>query len=85
MVFAYDRAEAGLVLPPAAALAVAIATKITPLALLAYFALRRRAAVCLATVAILALLIVAPAIVMGSAANARELRAFATPLWGAPP
>jgi hypothetical protein len=61
-----------------AALAVAIATKITPLALLAYFALRRRAAVCLATVAILALLIVAPAVVMGSAANARELRAFAT-------
>ena len=30
------------------------------------------------TVAILALLIVAPAVVMGSAANARELRAYAT-------
>jgi hypothetical protein len=78
MVFAYDRVEAGAVLLPAAALAIVIATKITPLALLAYFALRRRAAVCLATVAILALLIVAPAVVMGSAANARELRAFAT-------
>ena len=32
----------------------------------------------MATVAILALLIVAPAVVMGPAANARELRAFAT-------
>jgi hypothetical protein len=78
MVFAYDRAEAGSVLLPAAALAVAIATKITPVALLAYFAFRRRGAVCLATVAILALLILAPALVMGSAANARELRAYAT-------
>jgi Glycosyltransferase family 87 len=78
MVFAYDRAEAGSELLPAAALAVAIATKVTPVALLAYFALRRRSAVCLATVSILALLIVAPAVVMGSAANVRELRAFAT-------
>jgi Glycosyltransferase family 87 len=78
MVFAYDRAEAGSVLLPAAALAVAIATKITPVALLAYFAFRRRGAVCLATAAILVLLILAPALVMGSAANARELRAYAT-------
>jgi hypothetical protein len=78
MVFAYDRAEAGSILLPAAALAVAIATKITPVALLAYFAFRRRAAVCLVTTAILALLILAPAVVMGPAANARELRAFAT-------
>jgi len=78
MVFAYDRAEAGSVLLPAAALAVAIAIKITPVALLAYFAVRRRGAVCLATAAVLAVLIVAPAAVMGSAANARELRAYAT-------
>jgi hypothetical protein len=78
MVFAYDKAEAGSVLLPAAALAVAIATKLTPMALLAYFAFRRRGAVCLVTVAILALLILAPAVVMGSAANARELRAYAT-------
>ena len=42
MVFAYDRTEAGSVLLPAAALAVAIATKLTPVALLAYFAFRRR-------------------------------------------
>ena len=65
MVFAYDRAEAGSVFSPAAALAVAIAIKLTPVALLAYFALRRRGAVCLATVAILAFLIVAPAAVIG--------------------
>ena len=78
MVFAYDRAESGSILLPAAALAVAIATKVTPVALLAYFAFRRRAAVCVVTAAILALLILAPAVVMGPAANARELRAFAT-------
>ncbi len=78
MVFAYDRAEAGSVLLPAAALAVAIAIKITPIALLAYFAVRRRGAVCLATAAILAILIVAPAAVIGSATNARELRAYVT-------
>jgi hypothetical protein len=78
MAFAYDRAEAGSILLPAAALAVAIATTITPVALLAYFALRRRAEVCLVTAAILALLILAPAVVIGPAANARELRAFAT-------
>ena len=78
MVFAYDRAWAGSVLVPAAALAVAIAIKLTPVALLAYFAFRRRGAVCVATAAILALLVVAPAAVMGSAANARELRAYAT-------
>ena len=78
MVYAYDRTEAGDVLLPAAALAIAIATKLTPLGLLAYFAVRRRAAVCVATISLLAVLILAPAIAMGSAANARELHAFAT-------
>jgi len=78
MVFAYDRAEAGSVLLPAVALAVAIAIKLTPVALLAYLAFKRRGAVCLVTAAILALLVVAPAAVMGPAANARELRAYAT-------
>jgi hypothetical protein len=78
MVFAYDKTEAESVLLPAVALAVAIATKLTPVALLAYLAFRRRGAVCLVTVAILGLLILAPAAVMGTAANARELRAYAT-------
>lgn len=78
MVFAYDRAEAGQTLMPAMALAVAIATKLTPLALLAYFAFRRRVALCLATVAMLGVLLVAPVTVLGTAGNARQLRAYAT-------
>lgn len=78
MVFAYDGAEEGSVMWPAAALAIAIAIKLTPVALLAYSAFRRRVAVCLATAAMLVLLVVAPAAVMGTAANARELRAYAT-------
>ena len=49
MVLAYDRAESGKVLTPAVALAIAIATKITPLALLAYFVVRRRIAAVVAT------------------------------------
>ena len=78
MVFAYDRVEAGRVATPSLALALAIATKLTPLALLAYFAVRRRAAVCLTTVVMLGSLVVLPAVVMGTAGNVRQLRAFAT-------
>ena len=63
---------------PALALAVAIAAKLTPIVLLAYFALRRRGAVCLATLAILCLLVVLPAAVIGFDANSRQLHAFAT-------
>jgi Glycosyltransferase family 87 len=78
LVFAYDKVESGHVWLPAAALAVAIATKLTPLALLAYFAFRRRTAVCLAAIAILAVLLVLPAVFIGRIAYERELRAFAT-------
>jgi hypothetical protein len=78
MVLAYDRAESGQVLTPALALSVAIAAKLTPVALLAYFALRRRGAVCLATLAILCLLVALPAAVIGVDGNSRQLRAFAT-------
>ena len=78
MVLAFDRAESGKVATPAMALAIAIATKLTPLALLAYFALRRRWAVCMATVVVLVALVVLPALVMGVDGNARQLRAFAT-------
>ncbi len=78
MVLAFDRAQKGAVLAPAAALAVAIATKVTPLALLAYFALRRKWAVCAATLAVFGLLVIAPAAVMGWAGNVRQLRAFTT-------
>ena len=78
MVFAYDRVEAGKVVTPSLALALAIATKLTPLALLAYFAVRRRAAVCVTTVVMVGALVLLPAVVMGTAGNVRQLRAFAT-------
>ena len=78
LVFAYDRAESGRVLAPAAALAVAIATKVTPIALLGYFAYRRRGALCATTVLLVCLLVAMPAAFVGIETNARELRAFAT-------
>jgi alpha-1,2-mannosyltransferase len=78
MVFAYDQTESGHVLRPAVALAVAIAMKLTPLALLGYFAIRRRWSVSLTTIAIVGLMVVLPSAVIGSAQNARQLRAYAT-------
>lgn len=76
MVFAYDRAQRGAVASPAVALALAIATKITPLALLGYFAWRRRVAVCLATLAVMGVLLAVPAAVVGWETNARLLTGF---------
>lgn len=78
MLFAYDRVEAGKILTPSLALALAIATKLTPLALLAYFAVRRRTAVCFATVVVLVVLVILPAAFMGTEGNVRQLRAFRT-------
>ena len=78
MVWAYDRSESGERLTPALALAVAIATKVTPVVLLGYFALRRRGVACLATLAILCLLVALPAAIIGFDANSRQLRAFVT-------
>ena len=78
MVIAWDRAERDEVWVAALATAVAIAMKLTPIALLVYFAIRRRARLCVATVGCFALLVVLPAAVIGPAANARELRAFTT-------
>jgi Glycosyltransferase family 87 len=78
LVFAYDRAESGHIVAPAAALALAIATKVTPLALLGYFAIRRRWLLCLATFGMICLMIVLPAVVIGCAGNERQLRAYAT-------
>ncbi len=78
MVLAYDAAESGRVMTPAAALALAIATKLTPIVLLGYFALRRRGAICLATAAVLVALALLPAAVVGTAVNARLLKGFST-------
>jgi len=76
MVLAYDAAESGRVMTSAVALAVAIATKLTPIALLGYFALRRRWVLCLATAAVLVALALLPAVVVGIDANARLLKGF---------
>jgi hypothetical protein len=76
MMFAFDRVERGAVLTPGVALAVAIAAKIMPLALLGYFAWRRRLAVCLATALALGALMLAPAAIVGADANARLLTGF---------
>ena len=78
MVFAYDRAEAGVC--PAAGRCARGRHRDQghagrPARVLGVPA---TGAVCLVTAAILALLILAPAVVMGPAANARELRAYAT-------
>jgi hypothetical protein len=76
MVLAFDLAERGRVAIPAGALALAIAAKLLPAVLLAYFVIRRRFAVSLATLAALAALAVAPAAVVGWDDNARLTRTF---------
>jgi hypothetical protein len=76
-VLAFDRAERGQVAAPAAALAVAIATKITPIILLGYFVLKRRLAVAAATVAMLAVLWALPAVAIGVQANNQLFRDWA--------
>lgn len=77
MVLAWIRVRRGEVLVPGVALALAIATKITPLALLGYFVLRRQIAACLVTVGVLGLLLVAPIPIVGTAANSHLLQGFA--------
>ncbi len=78
MVYAFDAVESGQPWRSATALSLAIATKVTPFALLAYFALRRKVAACMATVAVLVVLALVPAAVVGVRENARLLRGFAT-------
>ena len=76
MVMAFVTAERGKVAVPAAALAVAIATKLMPVMLLGYLALRRRVAVCLATLAVLALIALVPSAFVGYQTNNRLLEGF---------
>jgi hypothetical protein len=76
MVFAMDTEASGGVLAPALALGVAIATKLTPALLLVYFLMRRRFAVCVATIGVLAALALLPALAVGLNANARLLEGF---------
>jgi hypothetical protein len=77
MVLAFDSAERGKVALPATALALAIATKLTPVLLLGYFALRRRVAVSAATLAVLALIWALPSTVVGFGMNNHLTEGFA--------
>jgi hypothetical protein len=77
MALAFDFAERGKIGIPAAALGLAIATKLTPVMLLGYFALRRRVALCLATVAVLVLVWLLPAAVVGFRMNNHLAEGFA--------
>lgn len=77
MAFAFVSASRGNVIGPSAALAVAIAAKLTPVLLLAYFAMRRRVAVCAATVGLVALIGVLPAAVVGVEQNNHLIEGFA--------
>lgn len=78
MVWAWDDAEEGRTVRPAFTLSLAVLMKLTPLALLGWFALRGRVRLCVATVVATVLLLLAPAAVVGPSVNARELRAFRT-------
>jgi hypothetical protein len=76
MVFAFDSAGSGRVLRPAVALGIAIATKVTPVLLLAYFAWRRRFGLCAATLGVLLSLAILPAFVVGYRMNIHLLEGF---------
>ncbi len=76
MVMAFDQAERGRVLASAAALGLAIVAKLTPLALLGYFAWRRRFALCAATLAVIAVLWAVPVPFVGFTMNTHLTEGF---------
>lgn len=77
VVFALDRAEDGKAAAPGAALAVAIASKLTPAVVLGYWLLQRRFRPFLATLCALVALWALPAIVTGPAMNNHLTAGFA--------
>jgi hypothetical protein len=77
MVMAFDSAGSGRVARPAVALAIAIATKLTPVVLLAYFAWRRHFALCAATIVVLLIIAIVPASIVGYRTNNHLLEGFA--------
>ena len=77
MLFAFCSAASGHVVRPAAALGIAIAAKLTPVLLLAYFAWRRRFGLCLATLVVLAVIAILPALFVGYRMNNHLLEGFA--------
>jgi alpha-1,2-mannosyltransferase len=76
MVYAFDSVESGRVVRPAVALGIAIATKVTPVLLLVYFAWRRRFGLCIATLAVLSIIAILPAFVVGYRMNNHLLEGF---------
>jgi hypothetical protein len=76
MVFAFDSGGSGRIVRPAVALGIAIATKVTPILLLAYFAWRRRFGLCAATLGVLLSLAILPAFVVGYRMNNHLLEGF---------
>jgi hypothetical protein len=76
MVLAFDTARSGRILTPAVALGIAIATKLTPVLLLGYFAWRRRFRLCAATLGVLLILALLPAVIVGYRMNNHLLEGF---------
>lgn len=77
LVAAFDGVVDRRVVMPAGALALSIATKLAPLIMLPYLALRREWALCLVCLLMLAGLALAPAALVGQEANLRLLQHFA--------
>jgi alpha-1,2-mannosyltransferase len=76
LLVAFDQSERLRVLLPSAALALAIAIKVTPLAVLGYFAVRQKAALLAVALTLLAALIAVPAVVWGVRQNAHLLAGY---------
>jgi alpha-1,2-mannosyltransferase len=76
MVMAFDSAGSGRVARPALALGITIAAKLTPVVLLAYFAWRRHVALCVATIAVLLIIAIVPASIVGYRTNNHLLEGF---------
>jgi hypothetical protein len=76
MVLAFDAARSGRVVKPAVALGIAIATKLTPVLLLGYFAWRRRFRLCAATLVVLLIIAILPAFIVGYRMNNHLLQGF---------
>jgi hypothetical protein len=76
MVLAFDTASSGRVVTPAVALGIAIATKLTPVLLLGYFAWRRRFGLCAATLGVLLIVAILPSLIVGYRMNNHLLEGF---------
>jgi alpha-1,2-mannosyltransferase len=76
MLVAFDQSERRRIAVPACALGLAIVVKLTPLALLGYFALRRRFMLCAATLVVVGVLLFLPSLVVGLDLNVHLMEGF---------